>query len=195
MRLTAENKEKIRLRILRGAAALFRERGYDGVTLDQVMNAANLTRGAFYAHFRSKDDLFAQVVRHERPLLRMLRKRSGSGADALWRQLLGIFEGYLRPENLAAVYRGCTVASLTGDTARSSDAVKKAYQAAWTDIVDEMARGQPVADPEMLRAALTLAGGAVNTAASCADAATQKDILDAAWQGVSRLLNDARARA
>ncbi len=193
MRLTAENKSKIRARILRGAAALFRERGYEGVNLDQVMQSAGLTRGAFYAHFRSKQELFEAVVRYEHPLLRMLRQRAGPGADELWQQLLDIFQGYLGQENLQKVFRGCAMASLAGDAARSPQPVKMAYEAAWFEIVEEMARGQLAVDRPSLRAALILASGAVVTASSCADPHSQEAVLSAARKGVFRFLEEARS--
>jgi hypothetical protein len=59
-------------------------------------------------------------------------------------------------------------------------------------MLDEIARGQAGADRDLLAAALTLASGAVNTAASCADAAVRRRVLEAAWKGVSALLERAR---
>lgn len=192
MRLTAANKDKIRKSILSGGAALFREKGYDGVNLDQVMESAGLTRGAFYAHFRSKQKLFEAVVLNEHPLLIMLQQRTGRSADELWKQLNDLFEGYLAPANLQKVFRGCTLASLTGDAARSPEPVKAAYEAAWAAIVEEMARGQVPIDRSCLRAALMLASGAVLTASSCVDPSSQEAILIAAHKGVFRFLQDAR---
>jgi TetR/AcrR family transcriptional repressor of nem operon len=55
---TAERHE----RILREAARLFRERGFDGAGVADIMKAAGLTHGAFYAHFPSKDALEAEAV-------------------------------------------------------------------------------------------------------------------------------------
>jgi TetR/AcrR family transcriptional repressor of nem operon len=57
-RQTAEKHE----RILREAARLFRERGFDGAGVAVIMKAAGLTHGAFYAHFPSKDALEAEAV-------------------------------------------------------------------------------------------------------------------------------------
>ena len=53
----AENRE----RILEVATRLFRERGIDGIGLDDLMKAAGLTHGGFYGHFKSKEDLVAQA--------------------------------------------------------------------------------------------------------------------------------------
>lgn len=191
--MTRENKEKVRLRILAGAAKLFREYGYRGVNIDTLMREAHLTRGAFYAHFESKIDLFKAVVRDEHPLLRMLLARKGQAADALWEEMLGVFEGYLTPSNLKEVYTGCTLASLTGEVARAPDLVKQAYDAAWSDIRHEMSRGQDqISDPTQLHMALVLAVGAVNMAAASADPQQQSRILIPAWQTFRALAENAR---
>ena len=69
MRYSPEHKEQSREKILEAARQLFRSRGFEGASIDQVMHAAGLTRGAFYAHFTSKDDLVRQVLAIEAGLL------------------------------------------------------------------------------------------------------------------------------
>ena len=51
-----------RERILRAAYQLFLRRGYSDVSLNQLVKEAGLTKGGFYHHFSSKDELFAEVV-------------------------------------------------------------------------------------------------------------------------------------
>ena len=53
---------RTRAEILDHAGRLFRLRGYAGTNIDDVMLAAGLTRGAFYTHFKSKDELFTESV-------------------------------------------------------------------------------------------------------------------------------------
>src|SRR5580704_9669948 len=55
---TAEKHEKI----LTQAARLFRERGFDGAGVADIMKAAGLTHGAFYAHFPSKEALEVEAM-------------------------------------------------------------------------------------------------------------------------------------
>ena len=64
MKVGREVVEANRKRILEAAGRLFRERGFEGVTVAQVMQAAGLTHGGFYGYFTSKDDLIAQTL-HE----------------------------------------------------------------------------------------------------------------------------------
>ena len=62
MRASREKFAESRERILAVAAKLFREKGFDGIGLADIMKAAGLTHGGFYRHFASKDDLEAQAT-------------------------------------------------------------------------------------------------------------------------------------
>jgi TetR/AcrR family transcriptional repressor of nem operon len=62
MRYPPTHKQQSSERILRAAARLFRRHGYSATGVDAVMASAELTAGAFYAHFRSKENLLAQAL-------------------------------------------------------------------------------------------------------------------------------------
>ena len=57
MRYPTGYKQQTNERILRAAGRLFRKQGYAATGVDAVMKSADLTAGAFYSHFRSKEDL------------------------------------------------------------------------------------------------------------------------------------------
>lgn len=57
-----DHKEKTRARIVERARILFNRHGFENVTINMVMKAAHLTRGGFYNHFKSKEELFAAAV-------------------------------------------------------------------------------------------------------------------------------------
>ena len=154
------------------------------------MARAGLTRGAFYAHFKSKQALMAEVMRHEHPVLFMLRGRTGADGPALWAEMVQIFDDYLDPANLDEVHRGCSLAALTGATALAAAPVRQGYEAAWADVIAEMGRGQVGVAPDQLRAALTLATGAVTTAAACASPEHRAAVLGAARTGFHHLLKE-----
>ena len=44
-------------RLLRHAIILFAQRGFDATSVQDIVDAANVTKGAFYYYFTSKDDL------------------------------------------------------------------------------------------------------------------------------------------
>ncbi len=56
------HKEQSKDRILESAAMLFTQHGFEKTSIDQVMKKSKLTRGAFYSHFSSKSDLYAQAI-------------------------------------------------------------------------------------------------------------------------------------
>ena len=187
MRLKDADKDRITRRIREGAAKAFRKQGYDGVSLDGLMAQAGLTRGAFYAHYRSKAAIFADVIRHEHPLLAMLERRDGTGARMLHDQMRAIFAGYLDPETLDEVFDSCTLAALTGDATRADRAARSAYAAAFADICAEMARGQ--GNPAAAYApALTLASGAVRSARASGEDGVSRTILEGAAAAFATLL-------
>ena len=101
---------RVRAEIFGHAGRLFRLRGYAGTNIDDIMLAAGLTRGAFYAHFKSKEELFAQVIGTGQGLLWKLRAR-----DA---EVLAVLDAYLAKEELSATAQDCTLAALAGDVAR-----------------------------------------------------------------------------
>src|ERR1700746_2820094 len=62
MRYPVEETAAKHERIVKEASRLFRERGFENVSVGEVMKAAGLTHGAFYAHFGSKEELQAAAV-------------------------------------------------------------------------------------------------------------------------------------
>ena len=58
----AESKERTRQRLLAEAQRLFRERGYAATSLEQIAEAAEVTKGAIYGHFASKEDLLLSAL-------------------------------------------------------------------------------------------------------------------------------------
>jgi AcrR family transcriptional regulator len=63
MRYPVEETAAKHERIVKEASRLFRERGFENVSVAKVMKAAGLTHGAFYAHFDSKEKLHKGFAR------------------------------------------------------------------------------------------------------------------------------------
>jgi AcrR family transcriptional regulator len=59
----ARKKARTRRTIYETATALFLARGYDAVTVDDVCHAADVAKGTFFLHFRTKDALLAEYGR------------------------------------------------------------------------------------------------------------------------------------
>src|SRR5881409_3769077 len=108
VRVTREQAAANREKILEVAGTLFRERGYDGIGVADIMKRAGLTHGGFYGHFPSKGDLAAEitsrVLGREGWLERLTRTANPSFAD--------VVRNYLSPRHRDDPGRGCLFAAL-----------------------------------------------------------------------------------
>ena len=76
--------ENTRLHLVRSAAELFDQNGFSGATLEDVSRSAGVTKGAFYFHFSSKDELGGAIQAEACALLRSAVYRTvGAGLPAL----------------------------------------------------------------------------------------------------------------
>ena len=167
MRYKPEHKERTRARIVTQAGRLFRRHGYEGVGVDAIMSAAQLTRGGFYGYFRSKAALFAAVLRGEHDFITRMRARPGSTPRELRREAMEVVDGYLHPDNRERVGRGCHMAALSIDVARGGADARRAYTEKVRDLAREFARGldrpaePPELDPRALASMALCVGGLV----------------------------------
>jgi TetR/AcrR family transcriptional regulator, transcriptional repressor for nem operon len=132
MKVTREQAAENRSHILEAAGRLFRERGFEGVSVAEVMQAAGLTHGGFYGHFKSKDDLIAQTL--------AALTSPGQAAD---RDLAAYAAGYLAPEHWRDVAGGCPVAALGAEAGRATPEAKAAMTAGLRRQIDALARTAP----------------------------------------------------
>ena len=132
MKVSREQVAENRSRILEAAGRLFRERGFDGVSVAEVMRAAGLTHGGFYGYFGSKDDLIAHT-------LAALMNRAPVGD----RDLATFAAAYLAPEQRANVAGGCAVASLGIEAGRATPEAKAEMTAGLRRQIEALARTAP----------------------------------------------------
>lgn len=118
MRVTKAQAQANREHIVETASVVFRERGFDGVGVADLMAAAGFTHGGFYKHFGSKADLMAEASANS-------LDRSLAGADTL--DVQGFIDAYVSRDHRDARGSGCTMAALCGDAARQSDELKAAF--------------------------------------------------------------------
>jgi AcrR family transcriptional regulator len=77
----AEKQQRTRGALLRSASKLFCRRGLEGTSIDDVAENAGYTKGAFYANFKSKEELFLVMLdeKFSRELERIDRALAGTG--------------------------------------------------------------------------------------------------------------------
>ena len=169
---------RTRAEILDHAGRLFRLRGHAGTNIDDVMLAAGLTRGAFYAHFDSKDALFAEAVRSGHGLLARLRAGEPEA----------VLKAYLDKAELAATAQGCTLAAHPGVATRDVLDVQLAYTNGLYAAVGELARNKKSKLDADATVAAILAVGAVTLARACGDTRLRDWLLRCAWRAARPLL-------
>lgn len=142
MGYSSEHKARTRERVVEAAARLFRRYGYNGVGIDDIMAAAGMTRGGFYAHFRSKQELFAVALGEELELARRLR-RGEEDAEQPSGSARALIEFYFGAADRALVTSLCPLVSLSVDVARGDAQASAAYTETLRDLVGEIARRIP----------------------------------------------------
>jgi TetR/AcrR family transcriptional repressor of nem operon len=183
MRVTKAQAEQNRAHIVATAARLFRERGYDGVGVADLMAAAGFTHGGFYKHFRSKADLMAEA--------------SASGLSQIAARSEGLdpaefVESYVSREHRDGRGDGCTIAALSGDAARQPADIKAEFAAGIEQLLTVLqAPGDTPADADQRGDRTTLIDmlahsvGAVMLSRACPDDSPLADeILDVCRQGI-----------
>jgi TetR/AcrR family transcriptional repressor of nem operon len=119
MRVTKDKAAEHRAAIVTAAARLFREKGFDGVNVAEIMREAGLTHGGFYGHFASKDALAAEAcglafaASNER-----LRSRP---------DLAALLDAYLSPQHRDHPGNGCPMAAYGSDVVRQDELVQRQF--------------------------------------------------------------------
>lgn len=134
MRYPAKETAAKHDRIVKEASRLFRERGFENVTLAEVMKAAGLTHGAFYAHFRSKEELEAAAVAYGQEVS-LGRVQRSHGVN---RGKESYADRYLSARHRDHPGDGCTMAALAQEVARSTPELKEALERGLEEILSAM---------------------------------------------------------
>lgn len=173
MRVSKAQVQLNRAHIVETASRLFRERGYDGVGVADLMAAAGFTHGGFYKHFRSKADLMAEAAACG--LSQSLANYVGLGAATF-------FDYYVSREHRDVRSAGCTMAALCGDAARQSEEVKATFAVGIENALASLGREAAEQDEEKRQATrakmidrLARAVGAVVLSRACPDDAPLAD--------------------
>lgn len=187
MRVSRAEAAQNRERIIEVAAKLFRERGFDGIGVADLMKCAGLTHGGFYGHFASKEDLMAQACTRALDdslnTMNQLAERSGDTA------LAAIATAYLSPAHRDRIGEGCVLAALGAEAARHGSSVRDAFTKGVRSTVDMLMRLLPgrSAQARRERALVTYASmvGALVLARAIEDADLSEDLLRSVLASIS----------
>jgi TetR/AcrR family transcriptional regulator, transcriptional repressor for nem operon len=138
MKVTKAQAEANRALVVETASQLFRERGFDGVGVADLMAAAGFTHGGFYKQFGSKADLMAEAMACG--LAQTTALADGVDVSEFVRH-------YLSREHRDGRATGCTMAALSGDAARQPDSVRVAFEDGVENLLALLSQKGPASDP------------------------------------------------
>jgi len=156
MKVSREQVAKNRHNIVEAAARLFSERGFDLVTIVDVMKAAGLTHGGFYGYFASKDELISEAMGFS------LKRQEGFVADSF----ANYCAAYLSVGHREHQAGGCTFAALASETVRQAPDVRHQMTETLKRMIDTLTELVPAnAREEQRRMAIsgmsTMLGGLI----------------------------------
>jgi AcrR family transcriptional regulator len=178
-RYTKEYKQETRQRIIATAGRRLKRDGIDGSGVATLMKDADLTNGAFYAHFESKDDLVAEAVTDQ---LHTLHANIVELAEPGPAGLEQIVRWYLSAHHRDNPGDGCPNAALLDEIGRCADAIRQAYTDGVLVVIDGLAARMAPNDPPSARVkALSLLGlmaGTLQLSRALTDRQLSDDLLE-----------------
>lgn len=188
-RVSRERAQQNREKVVEQAARLFRERGFEGVGIADVMKQAGLTHGGFYAQFPSKEHLMAEACGMAwrdrngrwRNLLDQSKRKSLSALAAI----------YLSKGHRDAPGEGCIAAALGADSAHQGPLVRSQFESGIKDFIELLLPMLPAGSSKVQRreaiAACAAMVGAMVLARAVNDDAFSEEILQAVRTHINEL--------
>ncbi len=189
MKVSRAQAEENHQAVINTASRLFREHGFDGIGVKDLMQGAGLTQGGFYKQFASKEDLIAQASG------RSMEMATQRWAEAVAKHpdapLEAVIAFYLAPEHVVEKAKGCPLVALGADAARQGPEVKARFEAGvqahfgmLTDLTSTAPTDQP-SDKAMV--ILSLMVGALTLSRAVNDETLANGILQAAAEQVRQI--------
>jgi AcrR family transcriptional regulator len=172
------HKEQAKARILAAVGRGFRKRGYGGIGVDGLAKEAEVTSGALYGHFASKEAAFKEAVVTGIDELRAGVEALRAEHGARWVEAFVDF--YLGHRRVCDLSESCALQSLTPEVQRADTETRAAFEAEMTRVARAVADGLPgSSDADRLQRAwalLAILSGGVTLARAVADPALSNSI-------------------
>jgi TetR/AcrR family transcriptional repressor of nem operon len=183
MKITKGRMAENRARVVEEAARLFREKGFDGVCVAELMAAAGMTHGGFYNHFNAKNDLeaaaFADVLGKAVALVAAIAEEPDPAARM--RGFLDYRASYISPAARDASAASCPMVAFAGDVSRRSEGVRDAYAKGLAVYLDVFAKASGLPREEAIGAFVSLVSSlTLARSVAAADPELSDEILAAA---------------
>lgn len=172
------HKSQTRRKILQSAGELFTLNGFKQVSINDVMSHAGLTRGAFYAHFGNKSELYAEAIvfAAKQAKNQRLNQASSQQAENNMAQLL---QAYLSIEHAQMEDSPCPLAFLVSDIGIKQPQAQASYAKVLQGLIEQLSEHSGQSLQQSMQAAIAMIGG-VALARATADSDLSQQLLDAA---------------
>ena len=141
MPYSSGHRAKVRDRIVESARRLFNRSGFESVSIDSIMEEAGLTRGGFYAYFKSKSELYVEVLGCFFTDPNWKNRWEGVEIDPASSQAgPQIVRAYLSRQHFDDVDNSCPMVALPSDVARSDGKVRDAFNGVFRAMVTMLGR-------------------------------------------------------
>jgi TetR/AcrR family transcriptional repressor of nem operon len=143
MPYAAGHRTEVREKIVQSARRLFNRHGFDNVSITQIMAGAGLTHGGFYSYFKSKSDLYTEVLGCFLTDPQWKSRWKGVEVD-LSSADVGpqVIRAYLSRQHFEDVENSCPMAALPSDVSRSTDSARRAFETVFKAMVGVLERGR-----------------------------------------------------
>ena len=179
----AGHRAAVKKNIIESARKLFNRRGFENVSIGQIMAGAGLTHGGFYTYFKGKSALYAEVLGCFFTDPEWKNCWEGVHVDLSSTDVgAQIIRAYLSRQHLEDVENSCPMVALPTDVARSGPRARQAFEQVFKAMVSALERslihnGQPPRTTAQAMAALCIGGMVV--ARAVADRHLSNDLCDA----------------
>ena len=168
----------------------FTQKGFEVTSIDEIMAGADMTRGAFYAHFSSKSELYREALIHAAEKTRLRYNKPDKTTEQSWLKVL--LRGYLHNDHVQQKgTASCPLAFLATDVAVRDQPVRSAYTDAFrtmNNLVAGYTNSQSASDRNTILAATAMLIGAVAVARALDDQQLTDDLLKSCKHEVNKML-------
>jgi TetR/AcrR family transcriptional repressor of nem operon len=177
------HRGEVRKNIIQSARRLFNRHGFDNVSLKQIMAGAGLTHGGFYTYFKSKSDLYVEVLGCFFTDPEWKSCWEGVEVELSSRDVgPQVVRAYLSRQHFEDIENSCPMTALPTDVARSTASTKRAFETVFHAMVSVLERSireknRPRRLPAQAIAALCVGGMVV--ARAMADRTHADELRDA----------------
>jgi len=137
----AGHRDRVRKKIIDSARKLFNRRGFESVSISEIMADAKMTHGGFYSYFGSKSDLYAEVLNCFFTDPEWQNCWEGVHVDLSSSDVGSqVVRAYLSRQHYEDVENSCPMVALPTDVARSGTSARRAFERVFRAMVNVLER-------------------------------------------------------